>query len=51
MQLNNIKARIKVEEYGDSQSNLSDIIDWCKLKDVPQDLDQVFCGGRGAIII
>ena len=46
MQLNNLKARIKKQDIGTTNATLSEIIDWCEARqDIPQDDDQIFCGG------
>ena len=45
-QLNNLKSRLKTKKHGKSESNLTEIIEWCeRKKDAPTDLVKQFCGG------
>lgn len=45
-QLNNLKSRLKTKDIGKSDSNLSNIIEWCEERSaIPDEEDEVFCGG------
>ena len=45
-QLNSLKSRIKQAKFGPSNSCLHEVVEWCKTKsEVPEDDDEVFCGG------
>ena len=46
MQLNNLKARVRTKCNGKTQNNINEIISWSEARtEIPDDPDQVFCGG------